>query len=108
MPSLLLISDLNLYSSHHFCYSHSGTYGALSAWGLVMSDELSQLALFPGVSTLTYQPARVQKLRTRGAIVPFGRTERRFARVILASGSPSKRDILSRLGLKFEVDPANI
>jgi septum formation protein len=75
-----------------------------------MTEILNQLALFPGVAEVGYSPtARVRRRpQKKQPFVPFDPSDRRYSRLILASSSPSKCDILTRLGLNFEVDPANI
>jgi septum formation protein len=74
-----------------------------------MSEGFNQLGLFPEITAVEYRPARLrQMLRPKHPLVPFDPVGRRYAKLVLASGSPSKCAILNRLGLKFEIDPANI
>jgi nucleoside triphosphate pyrophosphatase len=74
-----------------------------------MIEGFDQLSLFPDIKTVQHYPARLrQKLPTQRPLAPFHKPEQRYSKLVLASGSPSKCEILVRLGLKFLIDPANI
>lgn len=74
-----------------------------------MTDSYNQLALFPGVAEIEWPRARVRRqARAKQPFMPFDPSDGRYSRLVLASASPSKYEILTRLGLNFEIDPANI
>jgi septum formation protein len=74
-----------------------------------MDGVVNQLALFPGITEMEYTPARVRRYqRAKQPFMPFDPADRRYSKLVLASSSLSKREILTRLGLRFEIDPANV
>jgi septum formation protein len=74
-----------------------------------MNEVFDQLSLFTDIKTVRHYPARLrQKSPTQPSLTPFHKPEQRYSELVLASGSPSKCETLTRLGLKFVIDPANI
>src|SRR5262249_33794545 len=77
-----------------------------------MNDTQQQLGLWPEISQVTYSATKIRPIVNRKptppTLLPFTENPKRYADLILASASPSKADILTRLGLKFTIDPADV
>lgn len=74
-----------------------------------MNNDVEQLALWEELPTLEFRAARVRRIPiTKPQFAPFAPADARYAELVLASGSPSKAEVLARLGLIFKIDPADI
>ena len=72
-------------------------------------SQSQQLALWPEIPDFSYSATKLRRItKPKPVLLPFAANPVRYSELVLASASPSKADILTRLGLKFSVDPADI
>jgi len=77
-----------------------------------MADIEIQRGLWPDIPPVRAVPARIREVgrhcKGRLGLQPAHRDMPRFVSLVLASGSPSRLDVLRLLGLRFRVHPAEI
>lgn len=75
-----------------------------------MTELPGQLQLWSDALLAQPGPAKIRSKQRpkQGQFLPKEKDSSRYARLVLASGSPSKINVLQLLGLRFKVDPANI